>query len=170
MTPQLCLAKQTLGSEGAAPENTCAEICVVHFKINGAPPSLIVSISKTVTVIKNDSQGFHLCNKWGCGFKRVMHWPSPTPTPAIYGRAPSDASRSKIRVVGNCFENQMEKISEPHLLSLFPLSSHIHTLLPVSLAVVKWCTNWFCMDKTTLREMCCHNLIKIILRSEWTFK
>lgn len=101
---------------------------------------------------------FHLCNKWGCGFKTVMHWPSPTPT-AIYGRAPIDASGSRIRVVGNYFENRMEKISEPHLLSLFPLSSHIHTLLLVSLAVVKWCTNWFCMDKITLREMCYHNLI-----------
>ena len=36
------------------------------------------SISKTITVSKNDSQSFHLCNKWGSGFKRVMHWPSPT--------------------------------------------------------------------------------------------
>lgn len=104
----LCMDKQTSGSEGATQKDTYVEVCATHFKINSVPPSLAVFNFKTITVSKNYSQNFYLCNKWICGFKRVMHWPSPTST-AIYGRAPNDARGSRIREVGNYFENQMEK-------------------------------------------------------------
>lgn len=150
----LRMDKQTSGSEGATQKDTYVEVCAIHFKINSVPPSLAVFNFKTITVSKNCSQNFHLCNKWRYGFKRVMHRLSPTPT-AIYGRAPNDARGSRIREVGNYFENQMEKISEPHLLFLSPpLFTHPHPY-----PVVKQCTNWFCVDKTTLREVYCHNLI-----------
>lgn len=51
---------------------------------------------------------FNYVTKENVVSKGFVYWSSPTPT-AVSGRAPIDASRSRIRVVGNCFENQMEK-------------------------------------------------------------
>lgn len=86
------------------------------------------SISKTVTVNKNYLWSFQLCKK-KLFLKGLMHWPSPTRT-AVNGRAPIDTRRSRIRVVGNCFDNHMEKKSLNHIY--FPFSPSLHTSTPNS--------------------------------------
>lgn len=61
--------------------------------------------------------------------KGVMHWSSPTPT-AVKGRAPIDTRRCRIRVVGNCFENQMEKsLWTASAFPFCPLFTHPHPSL-----------------------------------------
>lgn len=155
----LCTKKQTPGSEGATPKRyLCWDLCCLLKNLLWSPIPDSFQFQKLSQWAKMIHRAFiyvtneHVVSRESCTDLALL----PLQSMAELQLTPTGVELGWWEII---LKIRWKNISEPHLRSFFPLSSHIHTLLLVSVAVVKWCTNWFCMDKTTLREMCCHNLI-----------